>query len=50
MDKIRKLKTQNQPASTGISGQAMDRKVQKKTPIGKKVGYGAAALLIIAFG
>jgi HlyD family secretion protein len=50
MDKIRKLRTRNQPASAGISGQAMDRKVQKKTPIGKKVGYGAAALLVVAFG
>jgi len=50
MDKIRKLKTQNQPASTGISGQAMDRKVQKKTPVGKKLGYAAAALLVVAFG
>jgi HlyD family secretion protein len=50
MDKIRRLKTQNQPASTGISGQAMDRKVQKKTPVGKKLGYAAAALLVVAFG
>jgi HlyD family secretion protein len=50
MDKIRKLRTRNQPASTGISGQAMDRKVQKKTPIGKWLGYGAAALLVVAFG
>ena len=28
----------------------MDRKVQKKTPIGQRVGYAAAALLIVAFG
>jgi len=50
MDKIRKLKTQTQPAGRGVSGQAMDRKVQKKTPIGRKVSYGAAALLIVVFG
>jgi HlyD family secretion protein len=50
MDKIRKLRTQNQPANTGISGQAMDRKIQKKTPLGKKVGYAAAAVLVVAFG
>ena len=50
MDKIRKLKTQSQTLGSGISGQAMDRKVQKKTPIGKKVGYAAAALLMVAFG
>ena len=34
----------------GISGQGMDRKVQKKTPVGKKVGYVVAALLLVAFG
>ena len=34
----------------GISGQAMDRKVEKKTPITKKLGYGAAALALLAFG
>jgi HlyD family secretion protein len=50
MDKIRKLQTRNQTASRGISGQGMDRKVQKKASIGKKVGYVAAALLIVAFG
>ncbi len=50
MDKIRKLKTQSQTLGSGISGQAMDRKVQKKTPIGKNVGYAAAALLMVAFG
>jgi HlyD family secretion protein len=50
MDKIRKLQTQNRPANMGISGQGMDRKVQKKTPVGKKVGYVAAALLLVAFG
>jgi HlyD family secretion protein len=50
MDKIRKLKTQNTPASMGISGQGMDRKVERKTPITKKLGYGAAVLLLVAFG
>ena len=50
MDKIRKLKSQNQPAGMGISGKAMDRKVQRKKPIGTKVGYAIAALLVIAFG
>ncbi len=50
MDKIRKLQTQNKTAGMGISGQGMDRKVQKKTPIGKRVGYAAAALLVVAFG
>ncbi len=47
MDKIRKLKTQ--PTSVGISGQAMDRKVEKKTSLSTKLGYAAAALLVLAF-
>lgn len=50
MDKIRKLKSQNQPVGMGISGKAMDRKVQRKAPIGRKVGYAAAALMLAAFG
>jgi len=49
MDKIRPLKSQTHPPGMGISGQAMDRKVEKKTPFGKKFGYGAAAMLVIAF-
>lgn len=33
----------------GISGQGMDRKVAKKTPIGRNVAYAAAGLLFIVF-
>lgn len=33
----------------GMSGQGMDRKVAKKTPIGRNVAYAAAGLLIMAF-
>jgi len=50
MDKIRRLQTHKPTAGMGISGQAMDRKVQKKTSVGKKVGYVAVALLVVAFG
>jgi len=50
MDKIRKLQTRKPTAGMGISGQGMDRKVQKKTPVGKRVSYVAAALLVVAFG
>ncbi len=50
MDKIRKLETQNKVPGMGISGQAMDRKIQRKTPLGKKLGYGAAAVMVVAFG
>jgi len=49
MDKIRKLKSTTQPVGMGVSGQGMDRKVAKKTPIGAKLGYAAAALLAVAF-
>ena len=50
MDKITKIQSQTHPAGMGISGQAMDRKVEKKTPIAKKVGYAAVALAVLAFG
>lgn len=50
MDKITKIQNQTHPAGMGISGQAMDRKVEKKIPVARKVGYGAAALAIAAFG
>ncbi len=50
MDKIRKLETQNKVPGMGISGQAMDRKIQRKMPLGKKLGYGAAAVMVVAFG
>jgi len=49
MDKIRQIKNQTQPAGLGISGQGMDRKVQKKTPLTTKAAYAAAALLVVAF-
>lgn len=50
MDKIRKLKSTTQPLGMGISGQGMDRKVEKKSPWTLKAGYAGAALLVIAFG
>ena len=49
MDKIRQLKNQTQPAGMGISGQGMDRKIQKKTPLTTKAAYAAAAMLLVAF-
>lgn len=50
MDKIRKLKDASQPLGMGVSGQGMDRKVEKKTPWMQKAGYAAAAVLALAFG
>jgi len=49
MDKIRKIKSQTQPASLGVSGQGMDRQIQKKASVSSKVGYGLGILLLIAF-
>ncbi|MDH4056921.1 MAG: biotin/lipoyl-binding protein, partial [Gammaproteobacteria bacterium] len=49
MDKIRNLKDKTYPLGMGVSGQAMDRKVDKKKPITKKLGYAAAGLLVITF-
>lgn len=46
MSKISKI---TEPASADISGQAMDRRVEKQMPVGRYVGYGVAALLAIAF-
>jgi HlyD family secretion protein len=49
MDKIRNLKGQTHPSGMGVSGQAMDRKVVKKAPLTRKLGYVAAAVLVVAF-
>jgi HlyD family secretion protein len=32
-----------------ISGQGMDRRVEKRTPLSRKLGYGLAVILVIAF-
>jgi HlyD family secretion protein len=50
MDKITKLQSQPNSPGKGISGQAMDRKIQKKTPIARNLGYAVAALALLAFG
>jgi HlyD family secretion protein len=49
---VRDISKIAEPAPAGsvnISGQGMDRHVEKRTPLGRKVGYGAAAILVIAF-
>jgi HlyD family secretion protein len=50
MEKISQLKNQTHPAGMGISGQGMDRKVQKKASLTTRAGYTIAALLVVAFG
>lgn len=49
MDKIRNLKDKTHSLGMGVSGQAMDRKVVKKKPLSKKLGYSVAGVLVIAF-
>jgi HlyD family secretion protein len=49
MDKIRNLKDKTYSPGMDISGQAMDRKVVKKKPITKKLGYAAAGLMVVTF-
>lgn len=50
MDKIRKLKSPSAAPGMGISGQAMDRQVEKKASLTRRVGYVAGTLLLVAFG
>lgn len=47
--KVSNLAEQSTGKSTNLSGQGMDRRVEKRTPLSRKIGYGVAALLIIAF-
>ena len=49
MNKISKIAEPAATTTASISGQGMDRRVEKRTPLGRKVGYGLAALLAIAF-
>ncbi|MGB5163937.1 MAG: efflux RND transporter periplasmic adaptor subunit [Woeseiaceae bacterium] len=47
MSKIRKLKDTSYPPGMGVSGQGMDRKVEKSTPMAHKIGYAAGAVLLL---
>ena len=49
MGKVSKLSENRSDAGLSISGRGMDRIVEKKTPMGRKIGYGAIGLLILAF-
>jgi HlyD family secretion protein len=47
--KISNLATQTNSTSARVSGQGMDRRVEKRASPARKVVYGAAAILAIAF-
>lgn len=49
MDKIRKIREANQPAGMGVSGQGMDRRVEKKTSYGRYGAYAAGAIAALLF-
>ncbi len=49
MRKISKIAESTPGPTASISGQGMDRRVEKRAPIGRYVGYGVAAMLAAAF-
>ena len=49
MNKISSLKQAKQDSRGSISGQGMDRRVARKTPLSRKLIYGAAGLLMLLF-
>jgi HlyD family secretion protein len=50
VNKISKLSDMHKNEGLSISGQGMDRVVEKKMPLNRKAGFGIAGLLLIAFG
>lgn len=49
MNKISSLKQSHQDGGVSISGQGMDRRIEKKTPLGRKLMYGGAGVLVLLF-
>ncbi len=49
MTKISNLRQAQQDGHRSISGQGMDRRVEKKTPLARKLTYAAAGLLVLLF-
>jgi len=49
VSKISKLSQERHTSGVSISGQGMDRVVAKKTPVARKIGYGAGAILAAIF-
>jgi HlyD family secretion protein len=49
VNKISSLRQTQQDSSVSVSGQGMDRRIEKKTPLSRKIGYGAAAVLVLTF-
>jgi HlyD family secretion protein len=49
VSKISRISEERVTSGVNISGQGMDRVVAKKTPIARKIGYGAGAVLAAIF-
>ena len=49
VNKISSLKQPRPDGGVSVSGQGMDRRIERKTPLGRKIGYGAAAVLALLF-
>lgn len=49
MNKISKLSDMHKNEGVSVSGQGMDRVVEKKVPLSRKAGFGIAALILMAF-
>jgi len=49
VSKISRISEERATSGVNISGQGMDRVVAKKTPIARKIGYGAGAVLAAIF-
>ena len=49
MNKISSLKQPRPDNSVSVSGQGMDRRIERKMPLSRKIGYGAAGVLALLF-
>lgn len=49
MNKISSLKQPRPDSGASISGQGMDRRIERKTPLSRKIGYGVAGVLALLF-
>ncbi len=49
MNKISSLNEARSESGVSVSGQSMDRRIERKMPLGQKLGYGAAGILALLF-
>jgi HlyD family secretion protein len=49
VNKISSLKQARPDSGESISGQGMDRRIERKTPLGRRIGYGVAGVLALLF-